>query len=115
MTKKKSQVDLSQGISAGIIVWLCFLLCFVFLDYPVPLSIILGGFGAVATTWLDACLKSDHEDVYELPKDTEVAMVKSSDKRTRLKEAYQKRQLEPIKTSKKTWKLTEYLFGKNKS
>ena len=112
MANNKPKIDLSQGISAGIMVWLGFLLCFAFLDYPVPLSIILGGFGAMATAWLSASWQSGDEEIYDLPEEPGNSLVKYSRQKTRLKEACKKRELEPIKTSKKTWKLTEYLFGK---
>ncbi|MEB3292518.1 MAG: hypothetical protein VKJ24_05110 [Synechococcales bacterium] len=39
---------LSKGFSAGIQVWLTFLLAFYLLGYPAPLSIVLGAIGGIA-------------------------------------------------------------------
>ena len=109
MAQEKSKFNLNKGISAGLLVWLGFLLCFVFLDYPVPLSIILGGFAGIAVTWLDACLKSGDEVIEESAQVTSIFSFKR--KRMGLKEAYQKRFSKPMRTPRKSRGLMEYLFG----
>lgn len=43
---------LSKGLSAGIQVWLIFLLAFYFLKYPAPLSIMLGAIAGVSAGFI---------------------------------------------------------------
>lgn len=47
-----------QGITIGLQLWLFFLICFVLLDYPIPLSLCLGAAAGIAAsliiTWWQA-------------------------------------------------------------
>ncbi|MGP1384962.1 MAG: hypothetical protein ACTS2F_15470 [Thainema sp.] len=47
-----------QGITIGLQLWLFFLVCFVLLDYPIPLSLCLGAAAGIAAsliiTWWQA-------------------------------------------------------------
>lgn len=45
---KQDATAISSGISIGLQLWLFFLLSFVLLQYPVPLSILLGAIGGLA-------------------------------------------------------------------
>ena len=111
MAKEKGKIDIAKGISAGLLVWLGFLLCFVFLGYPEPLSIVLGAFGGVAVTWLDACLKSGDEGIDDSIIETSQDSILIKRKKIGLKEAYKKRRLKPMKTPRKSRRLMEYIFG----
>lgn len=111
---KNGKIDLSQSISAGLLVWLGFLMGLVSLEYSVPLSILLGFFGGTSAVWVSTGLKSKEEFM----EDTKVDMQDfelSSRQRIRLKEAQQQRVMKPIKTSKHSSGLAQYLFGKNRS
>jgi hypothetical protein len=58
---KKNLASLSGGLSTGLKVWLFFLFCFYFLKYSVPLSILLGAVGGLASTVMVAWWKSKDE------------------------------------------------------
>ena len=113
MAKEKGKIDIAKGISAGLLVWLGFLLSFVFLGYPEPLSIVLGAFGGVAVTWLDACIKSGDEGIDDSVEASEDSILVKR-KKIGLKEAYAKRRLKPITTPRKSRRLMEYIFGTRK-
>ncbi|MEH2181433.1 hypothetical protein [Nostoc sp.] len=51
----------SDGVDAGLKYWLFFMLGFVYLGYPAPMSILLGGLGALAGGWITAWWGSKEE------------------------------------------------------
>ncbi|BAB76487.1 hypothetical protein ACN23B_24025 [Anabaena sp. FACHB-709] len=57
----------SDGIDAGLKYWLFFLLGFGLLGYPAPMSILLGGIGAVGGGWIIAWWRSKEETKTQLP------------------------------------------------
>ncbi|MBD2439703.1 hypothetical protein [Nostoc sp. FACHB-110] len=57
----------NDGIDAGLKYWLFFLLGFVWLGYSAPLSILLGGMGAIGAGWIIAWWGSKEETRTQLP------------------------------------------------
>lgn len=57
----------SDGIDAGLKYWLFFLIGFGLLGYPAPMSILLGGIGAVGGGWIIAWWRSKEETRTQLP------------------------------------------------
>ncbi|MBD2495703.1 hypothetical protein [Nostoc sp. FACHB-280] len=57
----------SDGIDAGLKYWLLFLLGFVWLGYSAPMSILLGGIGAIGGGWIIAWWGSKEETRTQLP------------------------------------------------
>lgn len=57
----------SKGFSAGIQVWLCFLLAFYLLRYPVPLSIMLGAIGGISAGFIIGWWESKSGPIVEPP------------------------------------------------
>jgi len=57
----------NDGIDAGLKYWLFFLLGFVWLGYPAPMSILLGGIGAFGAGWIIAWWGSKEETRTQLP------------------------------------------------
>ncbi|MCC5616959.1 hypothetical protein LC605_18125 [Nostoc sp. CHAB 5836] len=51
----------SDGVDTGLKYWLFFMLGFVSLGYPAPMSILLGGIGALAGGWITAWWGSKEE------------------------------------------------------
>ncbi|MEH2437758.1 MAG: hypothetical protein V7K25_26625 [Nostoc sp.] len=51
----------SDGVDTGLKYWLFFMLGFVYLGYPAPMSILLGGIGALAGGWITAWWGSKEE------------------------------------------------------
>ncbi len=55
-----------QGITIGLQLWLFFLICFVLLDYSIPLSLCLGAAAGIAAsliiTWWQAPIPSDQTE-----------------------------------------------------
>lgn len=51
----------SDGVDTGLKYWLFFMLGFVYLGYPAPTSILLGGIGAFAAGWITAWWGSKEE------------------------------------------------------
>ncbi|MBG1269655.1 hypothetical protein [Nostoc sp. WHI] len=51
----------SDGVDTGLKYWLFFMLGFVYLGYPAPISILLGGIGALAGGWITAWWGSKEE------------------------------------------------------
>ncbi|MBD2506943.1 hypothetical protein [Nostoc sp. ATCC 53789] len=51
----------SDGVDTGLKYWLFFMLGFVYLGYPAPTSILLGGIGALAGGWITAWWGSKEE------------------------------------------------------
>jgi len=50
---KQAQTEISGfSINNGLKFWLFFLFCFFFLQYPIPLSILLGAVGGVSGGWV---------------------------------------------------------------
>ncbi|MDM9586285.1 hypothetical protein [Nostoc sp. GT001] len=66
----------SDGVDTGLKYWLFFMLGFVYLGYPAPMSILLGGLGALAGGWITAWWGSKEETRTQLQveesEDTEV-------------------------------------------
>jgi uncharacterized membrane protein YeaQ/YmgE (transglycosylase-associated protein family) len=60
----------SDGIDAALKYWLFFLLGFVFLGYPAPMSILLGGIAAIGGGWIIAWWGSKEETRTQLPVET---------------------------------------------
>ncbi|MEH1870133.1 hypothetical protein [Nostoc sp.] len=56
-----STVASSDGVDTGLKYWLFFMLGFVYLGYPAPMSILLGGIGALAGGWITAWWGSKEE------------------------------------------------------
>jgi uncharacterized membrane protein YeaQ/YmgE (transglycosylase-associated protein family) len=72
-SKNSSQpptVASSDGIDAGLKYWLFFLLGFGLLGYPAPMSILLGGIGALGGGWIIAWWRSKEETRTQLPVET---------------------------------------------
>jgi hypothetical protein len=57
----------NDGIDAGLKYWLFLLLGFSWLGYPAPMSILLGGIGAVGAGWIIAWWGSKEETRTQLP------------------------------------------------
>jgi hypothetical protein len=66
----------TDGVDAGLKYWLFLLLGFAWLGYPAPMSILLGGIGAIGGGWIIAWWRSSEEAQTKLPieiaEDTEV-------------------------------------------
>ena len=60
----------SDGIDAALKYWLFFLLGFVFLGYPAPMGILLGGIAALGGGWITAWWGSKEETRTQLPVET---------------------------------------------
>ncbi|BAT53891.1 unknown protein [Nostoc sp. NIES-3756] len=75
----------SDGIDAGLKYWLFFLLGFAMMGYSAPMSILLGGIGAIGGGWIIAWWRSKEETRTQLPADTtqEVDTEEPSDRITR--------------------------------
>ncbi|QLE54065.1 hypothetical protein [Nostoc sp. TCL26-01] len=75
----------SDGIDAGLKYWLFFLLGFALLGYPAPMSILLGGIGALGGGWTIAWWRSKEETRTQLPVEVveEVEGEESSDRITK--------------------------------
>lgn len=75
----------SDGIDAGLKYWLFFLLGFGLLGYPAPMSILLGGIGALGGGWIIAWWRSKEEARTQLPVETveELQEEQSTDRITR--------------------------------
>ncbi|MCC5602339.1 hypothetical protein [Nostoc favosum] len=56
-----STVASSDGVDTGLKYWLFFMLGFVYLGYPAPMSVLLGGIGALAGGWITAWWGSKEE------------------------------------------------------
>jgi hypothetical protein len=56
----------SDGVDAGLKYWLFFMLGFVYLGYPAPMSILLGGIGALGGGWITAWWGSKEETKTQL-------------------------------------------------
>ncbi|MBW4615390.1 MAG: hypothetical protein KME21_19355 [Desmonostoc vinosum HA7617-LM4] len=56
----------SDGVDAGLKYWLFFMLGFVFLGYPAPMSILLGGIAAFGGGWITAWWGSKEETKTQL-------------------------------------------------
>jgi uncharacterized membrane protein YeaQ/YmgE (transglycosylase-associated protein family) len=56
-----ASVASSDGVDTGLKYWLFFMLGFVYLGYPAPMSILLGGIGALAGGWITAWWGSKEE------------------------------------------------------
>ncbi|MGI0493171.1 hypothetical protein ACN4EG_15410 [Alkalinema pantanalense CENA528] len=77
----------SKGFSAGIQVWLIFLLVFWVLGYAVPLSILLGAIGGVASGtiifWWEIKEEPKKEEIIEDASLEDVAIVRENRRRFR--------------------------------
>ncbi|WP_341524819.1 hypothetical protein WKK05_19560 [Nostoc sp. UHCC 0302] len=57
----------SDGVDTGLKYWLFFMLGFVYLGYPAPMSILLGGIAALGGGWITAWWGSKEETRTQLP------------------------------------------------
>ncbi|MCC5638775.1 hypothetical protein LC593_23670 [Nostoc sp. CHAB 5844] len=77
----------TDGIDAGLKYWLLFLLGFVWLGYSAPMSILLGGIGAIGGGWIIAWWGSKEETRTQLPIET----IEEGDERPSLRSTKQQK------------------------
>ncbi|WP_138497401.1 hypothetical protein [Nostoc sp. PA-18-2419] len=73
----------SDGVDTGLKYWLFFMLGFVYLGYPAPISILLGGIAALGGGWITAWWGSKEETKTQLQvEDLEEAELEQSNERS---------------------------------
>ncbi|MEH2071247.1 MAG: hypothetical protein V7K47_24335 [Nostoc sp.] len=73
----------SDGVDTGLKYWLFFMLGFVYLGYPAPMSILLGGIAALGGGWITAWWGSKEETKTQLQvEDLEEAEIEQANERS---------------------------------
>ncbi|MDF5706788.1 MAG: hypothetical protein PUP90_03660 [Nostoc sp. S4] len=73
----------SDGVDTGLKYWLFFMLGFVYLGYPAPISILLGGIAALGGGWITAWWGSKEETKTQLQvEDLEEAEIEQANERS---------------------------------
>jgi hypothetical protein len=102
----------SDGIDAGLKYWLFLLLGFSLMGYSTPMSILLGGIGAIGGGWIIAWWRSKEETKTQLPSDATAGddSEDSSDRITR------RQTRKPIRRYRRTPRNLSFpFFGNNRN
>ena len=68
-TPQISETVTNDGIDSGLKYWFVFMFSFIFLGYPAPISILLGGMAALGGGWIISWWRSKEDIKTQLPED----------------------------------------------